>query len=117
MPDEQSELRVDLRKDELVGDSALVGCGCYADNASAAISTTGHGESIMKVVLAKTANDLVSAGRPAQTAAEDSIAHLTNRTGGRGGLIVVDREGRVGFAYSTPNMAYAYRSVSSSGTF
>src|SRR6202008_2395867 len=34
-----------------VGDSALVGCGCYADNASAAISTTGHGESIMKVVL------------------------------------------------------------------
>ena len=100
-----------------VGDSALVGCGCYADNASAAISTTGHGESIMKVVLAKTANDLVAGGRTPQRAADDSILQLTKRTAGRGGLIIVDREGRVGFAYSTPNMAYAYRTVSASGTF
>jgi beta-aspartyl-peptidase (threonine type) len=100
-----------------VGDSALVGCGCYADNASAAISTTGHGESIMKVVLAKTANDLVAQGRSPQTAADDAIAYLTKRTTGRGGLIIVDREGKVGFAFSTPNMAYGYRTVSSSETF
>jgi beta-aspartyl-peptidase (threonine type) len=97
-----------------VGDSALVGCGCYADNASAAISTTGHGESIMKVVLAKTANDLVAQGRSPQTAADDAIAYLTKRTTGRGGLIIVDREGGVGFAFSTPNMAYGYRTASSS---
>jgi L-asparaginase / beta-aspartyl-peptidase len=100
-----------------VGDSALVGCGCYADNTSAAISTTGHGESIMKVVLAKAANDLVAAGRSPQVAADEAIAHLTKRTGGRGGLIIVDREGRVGFAFSTPNMAYAYRTISSAETF
>lgn len=100
-----------------VGDSALVGCGCYADNTSAAISTTGHGESIMKVVLAKTANDLVAAGLTPQIAADEAIAHLTKRTGGRGGLIIVDREGRVGFAFSTPHMAYAYRTTSSSVTF
>jgi len=72
-----------------VGDSALVGCGCYADNASAAISTTGHGESIMKVVLAKTANDLVRFRKVTQTAADDAIAQLTRRTGGRGGLIIL----------------------------
>jgi beta-aspartyl-peptidase (threonine type) len=100
-----------------VGDSALVGCGCYADNASAAVSTTGHGESIMKVVLAKTASDFVAAGRAPQMAADDAIGHLTKRTGGRGGLIIVDREGRVGFAFSTANMAYAYRTLSSSATF
>ena len=100
-----------------VGDSALVGCGCYADNASAAISTTGHGESIMKVVLAKTANDLVASGKPAQTAADEAITQLTKRTGGRGGLIILDRGGRPGFAFSTPRMAYAYRTLSSSATF
>jgi beta-aspartyl-peptidase (threonine type) len=100
-----------------VGDSALVGCGCYADNASAAISATGHGESIMKIVLAKTVNDLVAAGRSPQIAADDAIALLSKRTGGRGGLIAVDREGRIGFAFSTTNMAYAYRTLSSSATF
>jgi beta-aspartyl-peptidase (threonine type) len=100
-----------------VGDSALVGCGCYADNESAAVSTTGHGESIMKVVLAKTANDFLASGKAPQAAADDAILHLTKRTTGRGGLIIVDREGRVGFAYSTPNMAYAYRTTSSFGVF
>jgi beta-aspartyl-peptidase (threonine type) len=100
-----------------VGDSALVGCGCYADNMSAAISSTGHGESIMKVLLAKTANDLVAAGKAPQAAADEAVAHLTKRTGGRGGLIIVDREGRAGFAFSTPSMAYAFRTPASSGMF
>ena len=100
-----------------VGDSALVGCGCYADNLSAAISATGHGESIMKVVLAKTASDMVAAGRTPQSAADDCIAHLSKRTSGKGGLIIVDREGRAGLAFSTPNMAYAFRTPSFAGTF
>jgi L-asparaginase / beta-aspartyl-peptidase len=100
-----------------VGDSALVGCGCYADNGSAAVSATGHGESVMKVVLAKTANDLVAGGKPPQHAADDAIAILAKRTGGRGGLIMVDTRGRIGFAFSTPHMAYAYRNATSSGIF
>src|SRR5262249_11944406 len=41
-----------------VGDSPIVGCGCYADNEGAAISATGHGESVMKTVMSKLANDL-----------------------------------------------------------
>jgi beta-aspartyl-peptidase (threonine type) len=92
-----------------VGDSALVGCGCYADNWSSAVSATGHGESIMKVVLAKTANDFVAAGVAPQVAAERSIELMTKRTGGRGGLIVINRAGEMGFAFSTKDMAYAYR--------
>src|SRR5207253_1792721 len=40
-----------------LGDSSLIGCGCYADNGSAAASTTGWGEPIMKLVLAKWAAD------------------------------------------------------------
>jgi len=100
-----------------VGDSALIGCGCYADNESSAVSSTGHGESIMKVVLAKTASDLVAAGKPAQAAAEAVIALMSRRTAGRGGLILLDRHGRVGTAFSTSNMAYAYRTATASGLF
>jgi beta-aspartyl-peptidase (threonine type) len=92
-----------------VGDSALVGCGCYADNLGAAVSATGHGESIMKVVLSKTANDFVVEGKEPQMAAQESIELLAKRTGGRGGLIILDRQGRPGFAFSTADMAYAYR--------
>jgi hypothetical protein len=36
-----------------VGDSSLIGCGCYADNLAAAVSLTGWGEPIMKLVLGK----------------------------------------------------------------
>lgn len=45
-----------------LGDSSLIGCGCYADNLSAAASTTGWGEPIMKLVLAKWTADRVLAG-------------------------------------------------------
>ena len=64
----------------------------------------------MKIVMAKAANDFVASGMDAQAAADASIALLTKRTGGRGGLIVLDRQGRPGFAFSTGDMAYAYRS-------
>ena len=46
-----------------LGDSSLIGCGCYADNLSAAVSTTGWGEPIMKLVLAKWTADRVSGGK------------------------------------------------------
>ena len=104
-----------------VGDSALVGCGCYADSAAGAVSTTGHGESIMKVVLAKTVNDLVASGRSPEHAANEAISLLTRRTTGRAGLIALDSQGRPGFAHSTQDLAYAYRTtcpgVTASGLF
>jgi beta-aspartyl-peptidase (threonine type) len=90
-----------------VGDSPLIGCGCYADNESAAVSCTGHGESIMRVVMAKTAADFVASGLDAQTAANAAIEVLGRRTKGLGGLIVVDRVGRFGAAFSTPHMTWA----------
>lgn len=91
-----------------VGDSPLVGCGAYADNRAGAAATTGHGESIMRVVLAKTATDAAERGLSAPEAAEHAIRVLHERTGGYGGIIVVDRTGRVGFAYNTPHMAVAW---------
>jgi L-asparaginase / beta-aspartyl-peptidase len=100
-----------------VGDSALVGCGCYADNSSGAISCTGHGESIMKLVLAKTASEFILSGKSPQEAAAAAVSLLGKRTAGRGGLIVVDREGRIGTSFSTPDMAYAFKTNTTSGIF
>jgi L-asparaginase / beta-aspartyl-peptidase len=42
-----------------IGDSPLIGCGCYADSEAAGVSATGYGEAIMKIVMAKTATDLL----------------------------------------------------------
>ena len=88
--------------------SPLVGSGVYADNLSGAAAATGHGEMLMRVVISKTACDRLAAGKSAQEAADGVIRLLHERVGGYGGIILVDREGRVGLAHNTPNMSYAY---------
>jgi L-asparaginase / beta-aspartyl-peptidase len=93
-----------------IGDSSLIGCGCYADDQSAAISCTGWGEPIMKLVLAKWTADRVAAGDSPEQSARDAIAYLHSRLNGHGGMIVVDANGRVGIAHNTPRMAWAVRS-------
>jgi beta-aspartyl-peptidase (threonine type) len=92
-----------------VGDSSLIGCGCYADDRAGAVSATGYGEAIMKVVMAKAAADFLAAGDSPQAAAEKAVALLAVRTEGKGGLILLDPAGGVGAAFSTPHMAYAFR--------
>ena len=106
-----------------VGDSPLIGCGCYADVEAGGVSCTGWGEAIMKIVMAKTAADFlrrppgrvypevaVAAERPLMPndAANAAVCLLAERAHGTGGLILLDREGRPGFAFNTPRMAYAY---------
>jgi beta-aspartyl-peptidase (threonine type) len=89
-----------------VGDSSLIGCGCYADNLSAATSLTGHGEPIMKLVLGKWACDRVQSGASPQQAASDSIDYLFQRLGGHGGIILLGPDGHIGIAHNTPRMAW-----------
>jgi L-asparaginase / beta-aspartyl-peptidase len=89
-----------------VGDSSLIGCGCYADNLSAAVSLTGWGEPIMKLVLGKWAVDRVASGATPQQAAADAIAYLYSRLGGHGGIILLGPDGRLGMAHNTPRMAW-----------
>ncbi len=91
-----------------VGDSPLIGCGCYADGEAGAVSATGEGEAIMRVVLSKTAVDLMRAGHSPRDAAEACLTLLRNRGRGIGGIILIDRMGRVGFAHTTPRMAHGY---------
>jgi len=94
-----------------LGDSSLIGCGCYADNESAAASTTGWGEPIMKLVLAKWTVDRIAAGNLPEWAALEAMNYLKQRVNGHGGIIVLDPEGQFGIAHNTPRMAWAYRTV------
>lgn len=89
-----------------VGDSSLIGCGCYADNLSAAVSLTGWGEPIMKLVLGKWAVDRVASGSPPQEAASAAIDYLYTRLGGHGGIILLGPNGELGLAHNTPRMAW-----------
>ena len=89
-----------------VGDSSLIGCGCYADNLSAAVSLTGWGEPIMKLVLGKWATDRVASGAAPELAAREAISYLFNRLGGHGGIILLGPDGRFGFAHNPPAMAW-----------
>lgn len=90
-----------------VGDSSLIGCGCYADNLSAAVSTTGWGEPMMKLVLSKWAADRVEHGEAPQEVAQRALYYLKSRLNGHGGIIMLDRMGRIGLAHNTPRMAWA----------
>jgi len=91
-----------------VGDSPLVGSGAYADNWTAAVSATGHGEALMRVVISKRVCDLVAYGLSSQKACEAAIDILIERVQGRGGLIGIDIRGQIGIAYNTLAMPHAY---------
>lgn len=91
-----------------IGDSPLIGCGCYADSESAGASATGWGEAIMKIVMAKLAADLVQQGVSPAAAALRCVHRLATRAKGAGGIILIDRLGRIGAAFNTPHMAYGF---------
>jgi beta-aspartyl-peptidase (threonine type) len=113
-----------------VGDSPLIGCGCYADQEAGGVSCTGYGEAIMKIVMAKTATDLLRHSpdgnktpailsspqnnlapcntESAMVAARASVELLARRTRATGGLILLDRDGNPGWAFNTPRMSYGY---------
>ena len=92
-----------------VGDAPLPGIGYYADNRFGAVICTGWGEHIMRVGLALRAMTLLETGLPAQEVATQAVALLRERVAGKAGLIVLDSNGGIGIAHSTPYMAYAYK--------
>lgn len=87
-----------------VGDSPLIGCGAIAEDGVGAVSATGHGEPMMKVMISRTALDQMRAGLSAEEAASCAIAHLKAKTRGEGGIICVDASGRIGYAHNTKHM-------------
>ena len=92
-----------------VGDASLIGCGTYADNLSGAVSTTGWGEPFMKLVLGKWAVDRIATGATPEEAAWTAMDYVKSRLNGHGGIILLDRQGRMGMAHNTSRMAVGYR--------
>jgi beta-aspartyl-peptidase (threonine type) len=91
-----------------VGDSPLIGCGCYADVQAGGVSCTGHGEGIMKIVMAKFAVDFLRHSPDPQAAANAAVDLLRTRAHTTGGLILLDSSGAPGAHFNTPHMAYGY---------
>jgi len=88
-----------------VGDTPIIGAGTYAD-ACGAVSATGHGEEIIRLVWAARAAQLMrrmTAPRAVRLAVE-----LATESGCRGGLIAIDRHGRVGYGFNTRSMSWAH---------
>ncbi len=88
-----------------VGDSAVIGAGCYADNATCAVSATGHGEFFLRHVVAYDIAARVAYLRATpQQAAEQVVLEKLVRLGGRGGVIVLDRAGRFAMPFNSAGM-------------
>ncbi len=90
-----------------VGDCPIIGSGGYADNLLGAASSTGYGESLMRVMLCRTACDNLHR-HPAMASAQQAIGYLHQRVEGYGGVIMISPQGDYGFAHNTPRMAFAY---------
>ncbi len=91
-----------------IGDSPLPGGGFYADNSAGACSTTGWGEAMARVLLARRAVEGLELGLTPQEAAERAVRALGDRIeGGEGGLILVGADGRIGASFNSQRMTHA----------
>jgi beta-aspartyl-peptidase (threonine type) len=91
-----------------VGDSPVIGAGTYADNRACAVSGTGAGEYFMRALLAyDVAARMRYLREPLARAATRSLARLA-ALGGDGGLIALDRGGRIAMPFNTEGMYRGY---------
>lgn len=90
-----------------VGDTPIIGAGTYADDHEAAASSTGFGEAILKVTMARAACVRVREGSSPRAAAVAAVGLLRERAHGEGGIIVAGPDGRLGWAYNTARMSRA----------
>ncbi|MDF2784827.1 MAG: isoaspartyl peptidase [Pantoea eucrina] len=94
-----------------VGDSPLIGAGCYASNDSAAVSCTGTGEVFMRTLAAyDVAAQMKYGGRSLQQATASVIHDTVSELEGSGGLIAVDAHGNLALPFNSEGMyrGFAY---------
>jgi L-asparaginase / beta-aspartyl-peptidase len=99
---------VSLKLPGRIGDSPILGAGLYADNQSGAATATGIGEQAMRLVISKTACDLMR--HETGPVAATKVIRLSKRTVGVGtGILTLDRRGRYGAAHNTRHLCWAVR--------
>lgn len=93
-----------------IGDSPVIGAGTYANNATCAISCTGHGEYFLRAVVAHDVSCLMEyKGMNLQQACDMVIKDKLVKMGGEGGLIAVDAKGNYNFCFNSAGMYRAMR--------
>ena len=98
-----------------VGDTPLIGAGCYADDATCAVSTTGSGEMFMRMVAAyDVAAQMAYRNVSLEEAAHDVVMNRLPKIDGRGGLIAVDARGNVTLPFNTEGMYRGFARIGES---
>jgi len=92
-----------------VGDSPVIGAGTYAANETCAVSATGQGEFFIRAAAAREVSARIEYGGQGLEAATEGALRSVGALGGTGGLISIDREGRVAIRYNTNSMARAWK--------
>lgn len=96
------------KKHGRIGDSPIIGAGTFADNATCAVSATGHGEFFIRNVVAyDVAARMKYKKSTLKEAAQASIDHLTT-INGDGGIIALDKQGNIAMPFNTSGMFRAY---------
>jgi beta-aspartyl-peptidase (threonine type) len=91
-----------------VGDAPIIGAGTYAENATCAVSATGHGEFFIRYAAAfAIAARLRFTGQTLDQATRAVIDELA-AAGGSGGVVAVDRDGALALPFSTAGMYRGY---------
>ncbi|MEM7032209.1 MAG: isoaspartyl peptidase/L-asparaginase family protein [Chloroflexota bacterium] len=92
-----------------VGDSPLLGAGGFAENGVGATGATGKGENSMRVLLSKYTCDKLATGFNALDAAQAAMQYVERIIpNSMSGVIVVDAQGNLGAAHTTPKLAFGW---------
>lgn len=91
-----------------ISDSALIGAGTYANDATAAVSCTGDGEYFIRTAAAHAVSALMQHAGWELERASAHVVQAIVELGGSGGLIALDRAGRIAMPFSTPGMYRGY---------
>ena len=96
-----------------IGDAPIIGAGTYANNASCAVSATGHGEYFIRSVVAHDICALVEyRGWSLERAAKEVVQGKLVQRGGEGGIIAVDPQGNLVLEFNSPGMFRGLRDSS-----
>jgi beta-aspartyl-peptidase (threonine type) len=95
-----------------VGDAPIIGAGCYANNRTCAVSTTGTGEMYIRMVAAYDVSALMEyTGASLQAASDKVMLEKLPSIDGKGGMIAVDAQGNVALPFNTEGMYRGYGRV------
>ncbi len=92
-----------------VGDSPIIGAGTYANNATCAVSATGHGEFFIRSVVAYDIASLMEHKRlTLAKAANEVVRKKLVDFGGEGGVIAIDCQGNIAMPFNSEGMYRGY---------